>query len=216
MKRIALILCVASAVLFACNSADKKEDNKETSKDTVSTSANEAWVPVDSATEMKAWMEYATPGEAHKMLSSLNGTWNGDVTMWMSADAPPMKSTSSITNKMVMDGRYQVSDYKGDMMGMPFVGMSTTGYDNTKKHFVSTWIDNMGTGVLKMEGNWDEGSKTLSLDGKMNNPANNKECDMKESLKIIDANTHVMEMWGTDSKTGKLYKNMEVKYTRKS
>jgi hypothetical protein len=36
---------------------------------------------------------------------------------------------------------------------MPFEGISTLGYDNAKKTFFSTWIDNMGTGMMVMEGN---------------------------------------------------------------
>ena len=46
------------------------------------------------------------------------------------------------------------------MMGMPFQGMSTMAYDNGKKTFMSTWIDNMGTGILETEGTYDAGTKT--------------------------------------------------------
>jgi hypothetical protein len=164
---------------------------------------------------MKNWMESATPGEKHSMLAKLNGTWDAEVTSWMGMGAPATTSHGTITNKMVMDNRYQISDFKGEMMGMPFNGMSTTAYDNLKKKFVSTWIDNMGTGIMMMQGTWDDAAKTLNMTGKMTNPGNGKECEMKETLKIVDDNTHVMEMYGPDSKTGKQYKNMEIKYTRK-
>jgi len=120
-----------------------------------------------------------------------------------------------MVNKMVMDGRYQVSEAKGNMMGMPFHGMSTTGYDNHKKVFMSTWIDNMGTGVMKMEGPWDEATKSLTLTGKMIDPSTGRECEFKEVYKIIDDNNQVMEMYGPDPRTGKQFKNMEIKLTRK-
>jgi hypothetical protein len=32
---------------------------------------------------------------------------------------------------------------------------------------------------------------------------------------MVDDNTQVMEMYGPDMKTGKEYKNMEIKFTRK-
>lgn len=219
MKRIALTFCAASIILFACNSSDKKGSTKEGSPDSTGTSSIKApdneWIPIDSATEMKAWMENSAVGEQHKMLAKLDGSWTGEVTTWMGKNGSPMKSISNTTNRMVMDGRYQVSEHSGDFGGMPFQGMSTTGYDNYKKKFFSTWIDNMGTGILKMEGDWDEASKKLTCAGKMTNPANGKECELKEVLTIIDDNNHTMEMWGPDSKTGVPYKNMEIKYTRK-
>lgn len=35
---------------------------------------------------------------------------------------------------MIFGGRYQLSNYKGNFMGMPFEGMSIMGYDNAKKN----------------------------------------------------------------------------------
>jgi hypothetical protein len=129
---------------------------------------------------------------------------------------PPEKSKSTSQNKMVMGGRYQVSNHTGNMMGMPFEGMSTLAYDNAKKVFINTWIDNMGSGMMVMEGPWDEASKTLTLKGKGVDPttANGKEIEMRETFKIIDDNTQMMEMFapGPD---GKEFKMMEIKYTRK-
>lgn len=33
--------------------------------------------------------------------------------------------------------------------------MGIMGYDNAKKKFVSTWIDNLGTGIINMPGEWN-------------------------------------------------------------
>ena len=93
--------------------------------------------------------------------------------------------------------------------------MSTTAYDNAKKVFISTWIDNMGTGIMKMEGPWDEASKTMTLSGKMMDPSTGRECNMRETFKIVDDNTQIMEMYGPDPKTGKEFKTMTIKLTKK-
>lgn len=114
-----------------------------------------------------------------------------------------------------MGGRYQQSTFKGDFGGMPFEGTSTTGYDKGKKVFFSTWMDNMSTGIMNMEGTWDEATKSINFKGKMICPANGIECEMREVYKIIDDNTQVMEMYGPDMKTGKEFKSMEIKFTRK-
>ena len=217
MKRFTITLCTA-AFLIACNNdetkvADSKPD--ETKVAGASDSEKEPWKAVDSATAEKNWHAYMTPGEPHAMMAKSNGEWVGEMSMWMAEGAPAMKSTTIATNKMVMGGRYQVSNHKGDFMGAPFEGMSTLAYDNAKKIYQSTWIDNMGTGIMSMEGTWDEASKSIQFKGRVLCPANGQEADMREIYRIIDDNTHVMEMYGPDMKTGKEYKNMEIKFTRK-
>ncbi len=102
------------------------------------------------------------------------------------------------------------------MMGMPFEGMSMTAYDNAVKKFTASWIDNMSTGIMNMEGDWDAATKTLTLNGTMPDICRpGKTCKYRETFKVIDDNTHEVIMYGPDSQTGKEYKMMEIKLTRK-
>ncbi|MHA4844951.1 DUF1579 domain-containing protein [Flavitalea antarctica] len=218
MKKLALFIVMASLIGVSCQdekAADPIGAAPSDSAGTAKSKTEAAWIPVDSATEMKAWMEYATPGEAHKTIAKTSGNWVGESTSWMANGAPPMKSKSTMESKMILDGRYQLSTFKGDMMGMPFQGMSIGGYDNSKKKYFTTWIDNMGTGILKLEGDMDEATRKITYTGKMTNPANGLECDMREVYTMIDDNNGLMELYGPDSKTGKEYKTMEIKLTRK-
>ena len=219
MKRITITFC-AAVLLFACNSEEKTADNKaEDTKVASSTSDSKAkteeWVPVDSATMMKGWMENMTPGPQHAMLAKSEGTWDAETTMWMADGAPPEKGKATSVNKMILGGRYLQINFKGQMMGQPFEGSGVTGFDNTKKVFTNSWIDNMSTTPMMMEGTWDDATKTITSKGKMVCSANGKEMEMREVFKIVDDNTQVMEMYGPDMKTGKEYKTMEIKYTRK-
>lgn len=209
MKNL-LFLFLITILLTAC-----EKGKPVTEKSSAKTDSTE-WKPVDSAVATKAWMEYATPGEMHKTLASYDGNWTGVTSTWMENGAKPEISQSECTNKMIFDGRYQHSTYNGSFMGMPFEGMSIMGYDNAKKKFVSTWIDNMGTGIMHAEGDWNPAKKSIELKGKMTDPARpGKDCDFREVYTFTDANNHVMEMYGPDSKTGKEYKTMEIKFTRK-
>ena len=218
MKRILLTTCAAVFLLVACNS-DKKAEEKtasETSDSKMDEKKDEkkAWIPIDSAMMDKAWKESMTLGEPHKMLAKSEGTWNGEVTMWMADGAPPMKSTSTAVNKMIYGGLYQQSTHTGNMMGMPFQGSSVMGYDNLKKEYFSTWIDNMGSGILVSTGNWDDATKTLNLSGEMK-CMNGQDATLREVFRVVDDNNQVLEMYGPDPKTGKEFKTMEIKYTRK-
>lgn len=166
-----------------------------------------------SEAEMKKWMDYMTPGETHKMIAQSDGEWNAELTMWMAPNTPPTKTTGACTNTMILGGRYQQSKYTADMNGMPFEGQSTLAYDNALKKFISTWIDNMGTGIVVLEGTWDNATKSLTLKGKTIDPSTYKEIDMREVFKIVDNNTQVMEIYNTSA--GKEFKSMEIKLTRK-
>lgn len=146
---------------------------------------------------MKSWQAYMTPGEVHKMLSDYNGVWSEEVTMWMDSSGPPTKSKAKATNRMIFGGRYQESQHVGTMDGKLFEGMSILGYDNAKKMFQNTWIDNMGTGIMYMEGTWDEGTKTIHFKGTSVNPSNGQDMIVREEYMIIDNNNHKLAMYMT-------------------
>ena len=81
----------------------------------------------------KSMMDYMKPGAMHEMMAKSAGLWNEEVTLWMSADASPVKSTLNCMNKMIMGNRYLQGMNRGIVNGMPFEGISTVGYDNIKK-----------------------------------------------------------------------------------
>ncbi|QPH38416.1 DUF1579 domain-containing protein [Pedobacter endophyticus] len=205
-----LILGAGIALFFAtaCNNATKSD---QTSIDSTSNASTEK--PLNSAATMKAWEVYMTPSEAHKMLAKSDGTWDEEISMWMNPDGPPTVSKSVAVNKMILGGRYQQSTHTGNFDGMPFEGISTVAFDNARKVYISTWIDNMGTGMMILEGTYNEASKTLTQTGKMYDPSVGKEIDVKEITKFIDEDNQLMEMFHT--KNGKDVKTMAIKFTRK-
>lgn len=162
---------------------------------------------------MKAWQAYMTPGNVHQMIAKDDGAWDEDITMWMAPGAPPTTSKATCENTMIMGGRYQKSLHKGTMMGMPFEGMSILGYDNSKKMFVNSWIDNFGTGMMYLEGTWDDASKSITFKGKCVDPSTGKDMAVRQVLKVVDDNNQVMEMYCNS--TGKEMKTMEIKLSRR-
>ena len=164
------------------------------------------------ADAMKKWTDYMTPGDMHKVLAAANGKWAEDITMWMAPGQPPIKSTSTSEYKMVLGGRYQQANITGSFSGMPFEAMSLIGYDNMKKVFISSWIDNMGTGILNSEGPYDAATKTITLIGTQVDPMSGKETKLRETIRMTDDNTMLMEMYTLAD--GKEMKSMEIKLKR--
>lgn len=204
MKKIYYIICLAALAGTGFNAAAQTPD----------TQAKDPKAKAAEAAKMKTWMTYMTPGPMHEMLAKANGEWNEEVTMWMSPGAPPAKSTATCTNTMILGGRYQQSNSKGEFSGMPFEGISTMGYDNGRKVFVSTWVDNMGTGIMYTEGKYDEKTKTVAFTGTAYDCMPGKMAKVRENFKMIDDNNQFMEMFMTGA-DGKEFKTMEIKFTRK-
>ena len=167
-----------------------------------------------SQEEMKKWMDYMTPSDIHKEMAKWDGEWTEDIQTWMAPGAPPQSMQASCVNKMVMGGRYQEGKHTGNFMGMPFEGFSTTGYDNARKILVSSWVDNMGTGMMIGEGPWDEKTQTVTIKGTMMDPMTGKPCNFREIFKVVDNEHQVLEMYAPDPATGKEFKTMEIRYTR--
>lgn len=162
---------------------------------------------------MKQWEAYMTPGPEHQALMDMVGEWEGDITMWMDPSQPPQTMKGTTKYESIMGGRYLVGKFSGMMMGMPFSGMDITGYDNALKVYLNVWVDNMGTGMMTMEGKYDKATNTVTYKGKMVIP-NGSKVDVRQVLKIIDKDNSIFEMY-VDYGGGET-KSMEIKYKRKS
>jgi len=162
----------------------------------------------------KAWQAYATPGDAHKKLDVLAGSWTVKMKSWMAPGAPPEETEGTSEQKWVLGGRYLAQQYDGKMMGQPFNGMGYTGYDNYKKKYQGVWIDNAGTGMMMSTGSFDKTGKVMRFTATMDDFMTGRKTTVKETLTIVDADTHRFEMWmsGPD---GKMFKTLEGVYTRK-
>ncbi len=158
-------------------------------------------------------MALGAPGEPHKLFASLAGSWTTKTKEWMEPNKPPTESTGSVEMKMLLDGRFLQQELTGNMMGQPYSGVGITAYDNLRKRYVSTWIDNMGTGIFTMEGTASADGKTITLKGQHAMPGGGH-MTHRAIWKIVDSNTQTFDMFGTHP-GGKEMKVMEIAYTRK-
>ncbi len=161
---------------------------------------------------MAAMMKIAAPGPEHAALNPLAGIWKTTTRMWTAPNAEPQVSEGTAERNWMMDGRYLVGNYKGQFGGMPFEGMEVLGYDNLKKEYVSSWVDNLGTGIMLSQGSaMDPNTKSFTLTGTSTDPAG-KEYAMREVTSIVDGNTYTVTMYANE--TGQEQKMMEITCTR--
>ncbi len=166
----------------------------------------------EEAAMMAKWMEFATPGPAHKVLEAKIGKWTGTVKMFMPG-APPQESKFTSEAKWIMEGRYVEETVVGETPMGPFNGKGTTGYDNIKKKYVSTWIDNSGTGIYFHEGTYDPASKTFTYTGDSCDSTMTKYVKGRSVEKLID-NDHGTIQAFAPGPDGKETMTMEINYMR--
>ena len=163
---------------------------------------------------MKMWQEVATPGAPHELLAKSAGSWTAKVKSWMEPGKPAEESEGTTESKMVLGGRFLEEHMSGTMMGQPFEGIGYSGYDNYKKKYVATWMDNMGTTILSMSGKLDKSGKKLTMSGVMDDFVTKKLATYTSVTTFVDDDHHTFAMFmpGPD---GKPFKSLEINYTRK-
>ena len=223
MKTFMSLITILFATLIATSSFAQ---NPATSPATASSSdAAQPAAPTGQPNPqemMKQMVEMSKLNENHKLLSSLDGNWTFTTKMWMNPDpnAPPQESKGTATRKTVMGGRYVMMDVTGKMQmpgeggkmkDLQFKGMALEGYDNVKKKFVASWVDNMGTGIEFSEGTYDPATKTLTYTSEIE-PVPGMKSQVREEIKIAD-NNHMTLDW-YENRGGQEKKTMEINYTR--
>jgi len=198
-RRVAACVLAATFVLGAVSVAAAQEKPPAMSK--------------EEQAMMEAMAKASAVGPNHKLLASMVGDWSFVMKMWMDPSAPPSETKGTVSNHSLLGGRYVQGEFKAPVMGMPFEGVSVNGYDNVTQQFVSTWFDNMSTGIMFMTGTYDAATKSLTYLGEMADPMNpSVKVKSREVIRLVNDSQHVMEMFET--RGGKETKTMEVTYTR--
>ena len=94
-----------------------------------------------------------------------------------------------------MGGRFLEQRYESDYQGTEFRGLGIYGYDKAKKKYVWLWLDNMSTGMMVSEGQYDEESDQLVLVGEGSSPMGKMRT--KSAIKPVDENKLIMTYYIT-------------------
>ena len=170
--------------------------------------------PMDEKAAMEMMQKLATPGEGHKKLDFLTGSWTAKVSSWMQPGQPPTVSEGKSEHAWVLGGRFLEQRFEGTFMNMPFSGIGYTGYDNYKKKYVSVWMDSMGTAMLHTQGTFDAAGKVMTSSGSMDDFTTGKVVNIREKMTTVNKDDVLFEMYGP-APDGKEYKMMEIRYLRK-
>jgi len=201
-------MAAAGSALFVTGFGPE-HDHKGHQNGSATDHADHAMTPEE---EMAAYMASIMPGEPHADLAKGVGTWDAVTSFVMEPSAPPVAGVGTMETEMVLGGRYLVGHFHmDDMMGMPFDGISYTGYDNLRGEYVSTWMDSFGTGIMYMTGHMHETGK-MQLQGSAAAPGGEKH------MKIISEwqdDDHFTDTFMDKQPDGTWVKSGQIKYTRR-
>ena len=167
---------------------------------------------IDMQAMMDIYRKVGTPGEPHKLLAKLEGSWITRTRGWLEGK-PAMESTGTCEQKLVLGGHYLQQDYTGDMMGAPFSGINLLGYNNYTKKYESVWLDSMSTAIYFFAGKGSRDGRTITQECSYVDPVRGPAV-WSSVTRVKDDNTLEFEMFITPE-GGKKEKMMEMTVSRK-
>lgn len=161
--------------------------------------------------------ELAKPGPEHKQLEALTGTWEQEIKFWMEPGKPPMTFKGVCQNRMILGGRFLLSESKGGEGPMAFENMIIVGFDRRHKKFTAVAYDTMGTYFVTAAGPYDDSKKAIAMYGEDVDPAlGTQKYDMV--TRIISPTKYVTEVIFKDpehTQGRKEFKIVEVTHVKK-
>lgn len=145
-----------------------------------------------------------SPGKEHEELKALAGVWDAAMKM---ADGSEVKAESEY--KMICEGMWLSSDFRGDFGGMKFQGKGLDGYDSAKKQYVSVWVDSMSGSPMVMRGTKE--GKVTTMTGEGPGPAGDTKYKTISTQDSSDKMSFQMFM----TADGKDVEVMSITYTRR-
>jgi hypothetical protein len=166
LKWLISILIVVTALIAVPAFAQDKKD----------TSAN-------GDESLKQMLDYSRPGKYHQMLAHLAGSWSfkGSRFDWIDSVTTKvaMELNGSLVRKPFADGRFFIAEIiTRDKLQLPIQdgkmiegygeAIQTEGYDNVKKRFQISYINNhIGSALNFWEGTYDSTTKAITFDSEL-------------------------------------------------
>lgn len=163
---------------------------------------------------MAKWVAACTPGDHHKRMEAFVGTW--DMTRKMNCGSPdgkPAESKGRAVKRIILGGRWLIDETKGEFMGQPHESISYLGYDNFRKRYVGSYIDNLSTMLFTSVGGVDADGIVFCAFGTMDEPMTGEvEKYIRYVSRIVDTDTHTFEIYSADCVPERLVQ--EITYRR--
>ena len=142
--------------------------------------------------------EMPQPTKEHEWLKKFVGEWDVETELFMEPGKPAMK-VKGLESARMIGGFWVVGETKGEMMGAPFTGLMTFGYNPEKKKYVGTWVDSHTSTLWQYLGSVDPSGKILTMETEGYCPMEKQICQFKDTVEFKSNDHRVL----TGTKLGK-------------
>lgn len=161
----------------------------------------------------EAMMKVAAVGPNHRRLDPLIGNYKVDAKFWMEPNGKAEVATGTAEFRWILGGHYVAMDYYSSFQGQKFEGYGLYGYNNIGGQYESTWVDSMGSEIMKSVGQPDKVGSAIVFSGEFECPIMNGPMKTREIM-TIGTDRHVFEMYHAAFDGSGEYKAMEIVYER--
>ena len=197
MKRNLMFSAIAIVILAAAGGLSQEKDP-------------------EMAKKMALSYELQKPGPEHKRLEALAGKWDLEVTVWPGPGAKPISFKGQCENRMILGGRFLLSESKSGLGPMTVETLSIIGFDRRHKKFTTVSFDSMGTYSVSAAGPFDEAKSAMIMYGEDVDPQlGTQKYDVVN--RFIDPDKYVTEIIFKDpvhTKGKPEFKEVEITHTR--
>jgi hypothetical protein len=116
------------------------------------------------------WRRSSEPGEGHRRLAPLAGRWTFTIAYPGGPGGTPTEASGTSEFRWILGGRFLLEESKTTLAGQPFEWVGIHAYDNARRRHTSAWVDNLGTAIEAMEGDFEDGDRTLAYQGEEDHP----------------------------------------------
>jgi len=169
--------------------------------------------PAKAAAVVKAMDNAMTPGDYHKRLEPMIGSFNVRVLIWVDPGKPPIESTASAVSTWVLGKRFVQTMLVGGPSDAAFNAIGYIGYDNAAKLYQAAWMDDGSTAVTLYTGGFSADGKSATMKASSVNSSTGKPTPLELRMAHGADGGHVTQLWGQGFGT-KMFKMMELQYTR--
>lgn len=136
------------------------------------------------------------PSAIKELLQARVGTWDVDCSYFVSEGQPPIKAQATDEIRLLGE-RWTISDFRTEMMGAPFRGQATVGYEPGKDRWVATWVDSMTPHLFFFEGGYDASGRTFEATAEAPHPQTGNPTRYRTKDVTVSADERSFEMWMT-------------------